>query len=202
MNLEQLWQKHQPNTDGLPELHQLNDLKPVHELSVLKKLKKMLGINMGWALLIAAAYVIVLVCYPYWQIQALIGIALVFTLWGAWSAWQLYQKVEVNVQATSLLAELQRNSEALKAWMQIQTRVALFVYPFCIAGGFLLGGVIGSGKSIAALMQKPLIPWALIAAIILLTPLSYLAAKWMFRVSFGKLLKRLEENIQSLTAND
>lgn len=199
MDIEKLWQAHQPQAENLPGLPQLIQKPASARPSPLKRMKRMLKINMGCAVVIAAIYIVVIGLVHEWQVQLLIGIALVFTLWGALSAWRLYKRVDDAVLAGSLLTELQRNRDALQAWLRLQIKVSVCVYPFCVAGGFLLGGVIGTGKSVEVLMSRPHMLLWLTAAIIILAPIGYGLTKWMFRQSFQKVVIQLDSHIRQLT---
>nr|WP_294947227.1 hypothetical protein [uncultured Mucilaginibacter sp.] len=199
MDMEQVWKGHQAETGGLPNLQNIGQLKPANQNSPLKKMKKLLAQNMVGVALCVCLYVAVISFFSFWEIRVLTGITLLFTLWALATAWQLYRSVNDNVLANNLLAELKRNRDALGAWMRIQMRVAVFIYPFSAAGGYLWGGVLGSGKSVSVFMDKPIAVWILIACIIILTPLGYLVGKWMLKKTFGKVITQLDENIASLS---
>ena len=119
---------------------------------------------------------------------------------GIGSALRLYNRIDAGVSASNLLNELKRNQLALKNWVTIQSRIGLFLYPFSAAAGFLFGGVIGSGKSVESFLSKPIVIIALIAAIVVLTPLAYIVSKWMFKHSFGKLQRHIDDTIAALSA--
>jgi hypothetical protein len=201
MNIEEVWKGHQIVTNTLPELQNIGQLKSSNQSNPLKKMKKLLLQNMIGVTVCITFYIAIIYFFNFWQIRALTGITLVFTIWALINARQLYRSVNNNVSATNLLAELKRNRDALNSWMRIQMRVAVFIYPFCAAGGYLWGGVIGSGKDVSAFMSKPIAGWALIACIIVLTPLGYLAGKWMFKKTFGTVVTQLDQHIASLSAD-
>ncbi|OOQ58831.1 hypothetical protein [Mucilaginibacter pedocola] len=197
MDIEQIWKGHQPETAGLPEVQGIAQLKP-EQNSPLKRMKKLLIQNMVGVGICIGMYVCILYFFNYWQIRALIGITLLFTLWGLLSARQLYRSVDDDVLADNLLAELKRNRNALNSWMRIQMRVSAIIYPFSAAGGYLWGGVFASGKDVTTFMDKPSAWWVLIACVIILPPLGYMAGKWMFNKSFGKVIAQLDTNIGNL----
>ena len=201
MDIEQVWKGHGPGTGDLPDINNISRLSAPEPDSILQKLKKALRFNLSCAWLCLVLYVFILVNYHLWQLLVLIGLTLVFTLWAIITTTQLYRSVNPNVLATSLLIELKRNRNALNRWMQLQMRVALAIYPFSVSGGFLWGGMMGSGKSIEFLMSKPIIIWALVVCIIILTPLSYWLAKWLFKKSFGKVTLQMNDAIAQLTAD-
>lgn len=77
-------------------------------------------------------------------------------------------------------------------------KVSLFVYPFDIAAGFLMGGLSGSGKSLEAFLHPAFVQVMLGVVIIIFTPLSYYFARYLFRLFFGRYLAQLTEMIADL----
>jgi hypothetical protein len=198
MDMDKIWQAHIPAAEGLPDIDRISSFRATNNYAPLKKMQKMLLTNMLWAILIVCVYIGILCFVRQWQIQALIGITLAVTLWSVISAWQLRQAVVTDVLPNNLLTELKRNRDAIQRWMRVQIRAAMCLYPFSTAGGFLLGGVIGSGKSVGTLLSKPLVVWLMVIVVALLTPLSYYLGKWMCKQSFGKLLDQINETITEL----
>ena len=200
MDIEKIWQQQQVSINELPEITSITQLQHSQKPSPLKRMKKMLIINSIWAAAISAGYIIILCFEHFWQIQLLFAVLLTFTLFGTGSALKLYFAINAETTASSLLAELKRNSLALKKWIKIQTRMGLFLYPISAAAGFIFGGIIGSGKSVEVFLSKPLVVIALISAIIILTPVGHLVSKWMIKRSFGKLQKHLDDTIADLSS--
>lgn len=62
----------------------------------------------------------------------------------------------------------------------------------------MLGGFLGSGKSIDVIMQKPVMIIALLISIAILVPLCFYLARWMCKVAFGKYTEQLKRNIETL----
>lgn len=171
--------------------------RPSH--NPLEKIKKALVTNMIWAVIICIMYIAVIIYFHYWQVQLSIGIVLVSSLWALYTAYQQYKQIDSNVSAANpVLTELKRHHESITRWMNTQQRVFLFIYPVSTLGGFMLGGVLGSGKSVEYFMSKPFVQWALLICIVVMVPAAYYLAKWMFNYSFGKHLKALNENIKAL----
>ncbi|MEO5600975.1 MAG: hypothetical protein ABIR06_08615 [Cyclobacteriaceae bacterium] len=89
----------------------------------------------------------------------------------------------------SLREELQKNYTSFQKWWSIQLRASLFVFPIAVSGGFILGGVVGSGKTVEAFLYNPRMLLILGITMLVLCPLCYYGAKWMFNYSYGKHLK-------------
>ena len=191
----------------------INDEKDVELTSLIKKgnwgklashnplqsIKKTLLMNIAWTAIICIAYMVIIFYFNYWQLQLSIGVVFIFSLWALYTAYILYKKIKSTVSSSaSLLSELKRHHQSVTNWINMQQKIALFIYPVSVVGGFLLGGVIGSGKSVEALISKPLFFYTLFGAIIIVVPACYYLAKWMFTRSFGKHLQALQENIDAL----
>ena len=199
MDMEKIWQQHKPTAADLPDITSVSQLKAHQQPSPLKRMKWLLKVNMIWALAISIAYLAIAYFEPYWQIRALFVLLLGFNFWSVWSGLKLYRSIDARVTAANLLAELTRNRDALKQWIAVQSRMALFIYPFSAAAGFLFGGVIGSGKPVDVIITKPIVVIALVVCMIVLTPLAHLATKWLFKRSFGKLQSHLDTTIAQLS---
>jgi hypothetical protein len=80
--------------------------------------------------------------------------------------------------------------------------VALWVYPFAATGGFMLGGTVGSEKTVEVFMGDYRVLIALAIMLVVLVPLSYWLAKWMTRVAFGKYVQQIKERIDELETQE
>ncbi|MDA9555174.1 hypothetical protein N9R54_02950 [Pelobium sp.] len=200
MDLQEIWKDFKPKTDEVTDITNTNQLH--HSIGFenpLKKLKKLLKANIIWGILITLVLVPTIIYAQYWPIHAFLSIVVLFTIWGVFKAIILYKDINPDVTGNNLLSELIRNKDAINKWMRVQRKVALAVYPFSAAGGFMLGGVVGSGKTLEQFMSKPSMYWALIISIIVLTPLCDLLTKWMFNYSFGKVLHKIDQLIEELS---
>jgi glucan phosphoethanolaminetransferase (alkaline phosphatase superfamily) len=202
MSIENIWQDENNGQDiDLVTLLQKPKLLNLASHHPLEKLKKNLLINIIWGSLICILYIFIIIHFQIWQVQLSISIVLLFSLWALYTAFLEYKKLNTNVSAnTALLQEMKRHNESITTWLITQQKVALIIYPISAAGGFMLGGVIGSGKPVEAFMSKPFVIISLIITVIILVPICYYLAKWMCNYSFGKHLKALQQNIKDLEA--
>lgn len=185
--------------DDLSSLLQKSTLSKLSSHNPLEKIRKNLLINMIWAVLICFVYIWIIFYFNIWQVQVAISVVLLFSLWALYTAYVQYKKISTSVSSPrSLLAEMKTQCDSIGNWMKTQQRVALLVYPVSGAGGFMLGGVLGSGKPVALFMSKPPVIIAMLVSIAILVPACYWLARWMFNYSFGKHLKKLNENIKAL----
>lgn len=199
MDLKEIWNATEPSTQQLPQINSVNEIKSKGLKNPLKLAKIKLKQNIAWSIVVGVIYIPLIVIYQYWQIQLLLGITLIFTIWAIFSAIKLHQSIQSNVSASNLLSELVRVKNTLNQWMAVQSKVALFIYPISASGGYFLGGVLGSGRSVDEFLSKPIVIYALIISVLVLTPLCYYLAKWMFKLSFGKVLEKINNLIVELS---
>jgi hypothetical protein len=199
MNITENWNElNNQNDNDLASFLQSARLSKLETKSPLDKIKKNLLLNMVWAVLICVAFIFIIIHFHIWQVQVAIGLVLLFSLWALFTAFIVYKKINTSVSTAPLLDELKRHHQTISSWMDSQQRIALFIYPISAAGGFMLGGVEGSGKSVEAFMGKPVIIISLIITLAILVPTCYYLAKWMFSAAFGKHLDALKANIEAL----
>lgn len=199
MSIESEWK--QMNTNGDEELWALLNQRKLQTLSSkspFQKLKRSLLINMIFGIIICFAYIIIIAVFHVWQVQLAIFIVLVFSAWTVYSAYMQYKKLEASVTSSPVLTELKRHHETFTKWIALQMRASVAIYPISVAGGFMLGGVLGSNKPVEVFMSKPVVQIALLVCIIVMVPAAYYLAKWLFHLSFGKHLKLLKQNIEDL----
>jgi ABC-type sugar transport system permease subunit len=202
MSIENNWnQISQAPDDDLSSLLRAPRLSRFSSNNPLEKIKKNTLLNMIWGGLVCLFYVGIIGYFQIWQVQIAIFIVLLFSLWAVYTAYRQYQQLNSQVSASNpVLQELKRHHQSISNWMKTQQRVALFIYPISAAGGFMLGGVMGSGKPVEVFMGKPFVQLALLISIVILVPACYYLARWMFQQSFGKHLAALQENITELEA--
>ena len=122
----------------------------------LMRIKRNLLINSALGIVISAGYIFLLMRFPFWQLLVCIGIVLIFTAWAVAKALLLYKDIKKTIPQNTVLQEMERHYASMKNWIIIQQRVGLLIYPVSAAGGFMLGGSLGSGKSIDEICKNPL----------------------------------------------
>jgi len=200
MDLENIWQRKGGTDDSLNKMIQQPDLSNLTSKLPLHKLKKNLLIGVILAVLLTGVYGVLIYFIHIWQVQLALAVAILFNSWVGVDTWKLYTTIPVNVSTTnSLKDELQKNYAGFQKWWRIQERAGLFVYPIAATGGFILGGVDGSGKSVEAFLYNPKMLLVLGVTLLILVPLCYYGARWMFNVAYGKHLKKLKLLIDELS---
>lgn len=201
MSIEKTWKDIDEQSDEvLASLLKPQVLDKLHTKSPLATIKKNMFINSLWAVLIALGYLCIIIYFPFWQTRLCIGFLFLFTCWAAYSTFQEYRNIRLDPPAHSLLEELERNYRNISRWMQQQKRAGIFIYPVSAAGGFMLGGAMGSGKSVDEIMRKPVMWIALLIVTAILVPCGFYLAKKLSHRAFGRHLETMKKNIDDLKA--
>ena len=199
MDLENIWQQAGSKDDMLNRILQQKNFDHLHSKLPLKKLKKNLLSGIAWAILITAGYLVLFYFIHIWQVYVALSIVIAFNIWIIILTWRLYKTTQDTITpSNSLKQELQKNYDGFQKWWAIQARLGLYVYPVAATGGFMLGGVVGSGKTVEAFLYRPSILIILAITIAIITPLCYYLSKWMFKYAYGRHLKKLKELIDEL----
>jgi hypothetical protein len=199
MNIEEQWKgMGRQQDDELSALLKMADITKLPSKDPLQKIKNNLLIHGVWAIVISGLYIFILVRFPFWQLLLCIGIVLLFTVLGIIKSLQLYQKLSSGNPALTVLQQMEHHYYTIQKWISIQQWVGLFIYPVSAAGGFMLGGFIGSGKPTDVIMQKPAMIIALVISSAVLVPCCFYLAKWMTRKAFGQYAETLKQNIEAL----
>lgn len=200
MDLKNIWQQSEGNDDMLNRLLQQNDFHSLHSKMPLKKLKHNLLIGIIWATIITAGYIALFFFVPIWQVYIAFITLIIFNTWITILSGKLYKSINENITSSnSLKQELQKNYSGFQRWWSIQQRLGLFVYPIAATGGFIVGGILGSDKTVEAFLYNPKMLSILGITILVLVPLCYFGAKWMFNYAYGKHLKKLKVMIDELS---
>jgi hypothetical protein len=201
-DLKELWKENGNGTDILQQLLHSQAYKKQSFHTPLAKLKRNLAINLVYAVVITIGYAWLIYYFPIWQVQACMLLLIAFNLWAMNKAWELYHQVQLNLDDANVLASLKKVHHTFSAWEKQSLRTALWVYPFAATGGFMLGGTVGSGKAVEVFMNDSRVLIALLVTLVILVPLSYLLAKWMTRVAFGKYVQQIKERITELEGEE
>lgn len=200
MDIENIWKQTSGSDEALNTLLQQNDFSNLHSKLPLKKLKKNLLIGIMWALLITAGYITLCFFIHFWQVYFSLGVLIIFNTWIMLESWGLYKQTPSSITpSNSLKDEITSNYNSFQKWLSLQLKVSLIVYPIATAGGFIIVGVLGSGKSVEDFLYNPRMLVILGITVLVFIPLSYYAAKWMFNHAYGKHLKRLKATIDTLS---
>lgn len=201
-DLQEIWQQSETNSGELQKMLSGKAFLYSKEPGPLARLKRNLVLHLVYAVVITLGYIAVVSYFTFWQVQACIALLIIFNLWAMYKAYDLYRHIDLDLTQHNVLSELKKHYDAFSQWQRQSLRIAILVYPFAAAGGFMLGGSVGAGKPPEVLFEKPTFTIALIVSIIILVPLSYLLAKWMTKVAFGKYIDQLKVRIDELESEN
>lgn len=203
MNINEQWRHADDQKDTeLEALLQPSIISKLPSKDPIQKIKRNLVINSIFGIVIGSMYILILIRYPLWQLFICLGIVLGFTVWAVVKAILLFHQLNRKHLVYSVLETLEEHYEKLTRFLQLQQKVGLIIYPVSAAGGFMLGGYIGSGKPIEQFMSKPAVWIALVISIVVLVPICHYLAKWMNKKAFGQFAAILKQNIESLKSEN
>jgi hypothetical protein len=199
MDLQEYWKEPEVKEDALDQLL-AKGTSLLHKQSKgpLQKLRRNLLLNMAYGVIITLGYGVIIYMFPIWQVQMGILVCIVFNFWLLKNALEFYNNIDPDFASGNVLQSISSHYHYFKKWCRQQEKVALFVYPVAATAGFMLGGVVGSGKTVNEFMGKPVVLIALLIALIILVPCCFFLARWMNKVAFGKYIDQLKANMDAL----
>jgi hypothetical protein len=200
MDFKNIWQQGGNNEDALNKLLNTGDFSKFHSKLPLKKLKINLLIGILWALLITIGYIVLFFFVAIWQVYVALSVLIIFNTLIMLDSWKLYKTTPSTISpSNSLKEELTLHYDSFNRWWAVQQKVSLFVYPIAVTGGFILGGTLGSNKPVETFLYNSKMLGILGITVLLMVPLCYFGAKWMFDYAYGKHLKKLKYTIDELS---
>jgi hypothetical protein len=200
MDIENIWKQDSNSDDALNKLLNSGDFSKLQSNLPLKKLKQNLLIGIIWALLITLGYLIVFFSISIWHVNVALGVLILFNTLIMLDSWRLYLKTPSTISpSNSLKEELTLHYNSFQQWWAVQQKASLFVFPIAVSGGFILGGSLGSGKPVETFLYNSKMLGILGVTILIMVPLCYLGARWMFNYAYGKHLKKIKSTIDDLS---
>ncbi|HTL08494.1 MAG TPA: hypothetical protein VL307_09570 [Chitinophagaceae bacterium] len=204
MTLTEQWKQLEAADTDLAEVLQPGFAKHISKDPMLT-IQRNLWYHSLMGIAIIVFYLFLLWEFPVWQVILCIGVVLLFTLWAVVKALLLRRQL-LRIAAShlqhSLLQQMRYHQMAMGGWMKVQQKAGLVMYPLGAAGGFMIGGSLGAGKSIDTILQNPTLQLIMLLVVLLLVPPCFYLAKWMCRKSFGQYLQQLNSNIAALSADE
>jgi hypothetical protein len=200
MDFENIWQQGANNDDDLNRLLKTTDFNKLHSKLPLKKLKQNLLIGIIWALLITIGYIVLYFLIAIWQVYAALSVLVIVNTIIMLDSWKLYKKTPSTISpSNSLKEELTMHYNSFQRWWAVQQKASLLVYPIAVTGGFILGGTLGSNKPVETFLYNSKMLGILGTTVLIMVPLCYFGARWMFNYAYGKHLKKLKSTIDDLS---
>ncbi len=196
MDLKEFWK---PKEDGPDKPLAFDKNKLSSCLNPMCVLKRNIMYNFYIGVVIMGLWVYLIYVFPQWPIRLCFALIASITTYMLWDTYKIFKGIRTEcTEEIKLLSELQDHCNKIEKWMKNSSILGLLMYPFSITGGFLIGGIEGSGLTVEGFIASTKAQYALIIAIIVLTPLSYLLARWMNHVAFGKHLKKIKNMVVEL----
>jgi hypothetical protein len=199
MDIENIWKQGGNSDDDLNRLLNTTGFNKLQSKLPLKKLKQNLLTGIVWAFVITIFYVAIFFYISTWQVHVALAVLIVFNTIIMVDSWSLYQKTPSTISTSnSLKEELTIHYNSFLRWWSVQQKTSLFVYPIAVAGGFILGGTLGSSKPVDAFLSNFKMLGVLGVTVLIMVPICYYGARWMFNYAYGKHLKKLKSTIDEL----
>lgn len=199
MEPSKVWQNISGQEEMLDSLMREGNFSRLHSKHPLSKLRRTLWISIILAAVITLLYVPMIFLIPVWQVILSLIILVFYNLFIIKDSLKLYKKLpDAVIPDHSLKEELNMHYEGFMQWWRLQQRTSLFIYPVAATGGFIWGGMMGSGKPVEEFLYNPAMLSILGITLLVLVPLSYWFARILFQQMFGRHLKKLKQLIGSM----
>ncbi|MBK6346739.1 MAG: hypothetical protein IPF68_12540 [Bacteroidales bacterium] len=199
MDSKKVWQNIGGEEGMLENLMKEGNFSRIHSKHPLSKLRNTLRISIFLSAMITMVYILFIFLIPVWQITLALIILTLYNLFIVYDSRKLYKKLPDGVlPENSLKEELSFHYGAFMQWWHLQQRTSIFIYPVAAAGGFIWGGMMGSGKTVEAFLYNPAMLIILGIILLVLVPLSYWFARILFQQMYGRHLKKLKQLIESM----
>lgn len=173
----------------------LDQLRPNNQI---EKLRFYIKVKLGFTIVIAFLFTAIIPFLGYWPTQILLAILTVAYIVGGYMLYKEYQVLKQGLDPTlDLKHALYQYLSRVKFILRTEERVVFYLLPISLSAGFLFGAWLGSGYDDQHLSAVSF--WlTLAAAMTVLMPISHWLGKWMNRVTFGKVIRQVEDLIEEL----
>jgi hypothetical protein len=197
MNLQEVWKKLEMEKLEVTKPSPLNpwSTKSKHPVA---KLKEAYKITTWFSIAFLVGFVVLFFLFD----QVIVKVGLAATIAGYVfffvTNFSMYRKIKTEFPVDrDLKTVLTHTYHFIRDNIRFQERTALFIYPIALAGGYFMGAA-SAGAEVAEFMQRPVAIWVLVGAAVVATPLCWLLARWLYRISYGVCLAQLKELIDEL----
>ncbi|MFZ6001655.1 MAG: hypothetical protein ACOYW3_14190 [Bacteroidota bacterium] len=161
-------------------------------------MKRAYLISMVFSIVFLFAFVVLLFLFDEPLVRVGVIAMIIAYVAFSWMNLSAYRRVRVDFPMDGNLRNVLQNTyDFIVANIKYQERFGLFVYPFAAAAGYLMGLSASTGNATERLEQQ-LVLVVLAIVIVVLTPLSWLAARWLYKLSYGKCLVELKALISEM----
>jgi hypothetical protein len=200
MELGELWKKLDSDKLSKPVLGSVHIRK--RSKHPVQKLKNAYLITTGFSVVSLIAFIVLFFLFDEWIVKVGLVFMICSYIFFFANNFSMYRKVNIALPIDqSLKTALLHTYNFITENIRFQERVAVFIYPFATASGFLMGGSEGSGN-VMKMLERTEVWVALIVSCVVLTPLAFYLTRWMYKVSYGKCLTELKARIEELERPD
>ncbi|NOS56902.1 MAG: hypothetical protein HOP37_11690 [Cyclobacteriaceae bacterium] len=200
MELGELWKKLDSDRLSKPVLGSVHIQK--RSKHPVQKLKNAYLITTGFSVVSLIAFIVLFFLFDEWIVKVGLVFMICSYIFFFATNFSMYRKVSIALPIDkSLKTALLHTYNFITENIRFQERVAVFIYPFATASGFLMGGSEGSGN-VMKMFERTEVWVALIVSCVVLTPLAFYLTRWMYKVSYGKCLTELKARIEELERPD
>lgn len=194
--LKNLWAEMDANFEGPKITQQQLELKSRVDTPI-NKLKTNFMINLGLYCLSTLIMAVLFVWADGFWVRLLIGTIVIGYVVATWQTTYLYNRYLKNLYPDDDIKNYLSNlHKSIKEGLKYQEIVGLFFYPVALAAGYFLS-LYQQGKT-DTFFTDPVVWGALIAIIIVLTPLLFLLSRWLYNITFRKYLNQIESVLNEL----
>jgi hypothetical protein len=195
MNLQEVWKRMESDKLSRPVIGAVEVRKKSNH--PVAKLKRAYLISTGFAILFLLGFIALFFTFDAPIIKGSLALVILGYIFFLVVNLSMYRKINVELPVDqSLRAVLAHTHAFISDNIRFQERVALFIYPVAATAGFLVG--LASGGDVNVLLEKRAVLIVLLITILILTPLAFYLARWMYRVSYGRCLTEIQQLIDEL----
>jgi len=200
MDLHEAWKKLEHD-----RLEKPADWKPHEHLEKCRskhpalKLKKSLETTLGFSVVFLALFIVLIFLFDHWLIKLFIGVVAGAYVFFSWYNYLTLKQLKLQLKQafdSSLKTSLEQIHKIVFQSIRFQEKAALFIYPFSVIAGYMMG--LSQHNNFEQDIQDAKVLLALLIAIVVLTPACYFLAKWMYKISYDKYLNQLKKLIDEM----
>lgn len=200
MKIEDTWKSLSENEERLSGAEIRAGLHLKSEDAV-RKLNKRMAWKIGFTVLFTPLYIAAYFIVDSWLPQLLFAIITLAHLVGLVFFIQRYRKAKsFDMGSADVKSTLEAYLDNIKSTIRQEEMAGLALYPIAAASGFFFSLLEELSLEEALADTKILI--TLLILVIVITPLSHWAARWMNRKTFNKYLDLLEERLAQISEKD
>lgn len=193
MDLKEVWKKLDSDKLSKPVLGSVHiQNKSKHPV---QKLIQLFKITLGFAITFEVGFIYLLIIMPQLIVKLFMVVMIIIYVFYFVLNYRILKNIQHSFRLDlNLKSTLQQVYDNTMSTLAFQRKSSIIIYPIAATAGFLLG--LSIEKDAVLMIQKWQIQIALLISIIIITPSSYLLARWMEKVSYGKYLAQLKNLLQ------